>query len=90
MMRSCVDSCCIYTVYLGPTHNGSPEISHLFSFQLRNLYSYSLETAVVVLFGREVEMQNGVKDEFTETPKVAFKGRETDIPFMVTSSLIQC
>ena len=35
-------------------------------------------------------MQNGVKDEFTEAPKVAFKGRETDIPFMVTSSLIQC
>ena len=61
-----------------------------FSFELRNLYNYSLETAVAVLFGREVEIQNGVKDEFIQATKVAFKGRETDIPFMVTSSLIQC
>ena len=61
-----------------------------FFFELRNLYSYSLETALAVLFGQEVEIQNGVKDEFIEVTKVAFKGRETDIPFMVTSSLIQC
>ena len=59
------------------------------SFKLRTIYSYSLETNITAIFGRETEIQNGVKDEFAEATEKGFKGQETDVPATVNVPIIQ-
>ena len=60
----------------------------IISFSLRLIYSYSAETVIAVIFGRETEVQNGEKDEFAEATRIGWKGRETDSD--ITPVMLQC
>ena len=60
------------------------------SFSLRLIYSHSVDTVIAVIFGRETEVQNGVKDDFAEATRIGFKGREVDIPTLISAIMLQC
>ena len=59
-------------------------------FPLRIIYSFTLEALIAVIFGRETEVQNGVKDEFAEATVSGFKAQEGDHQSLLTAQMIQC
>ena len=58
-------------------------------FFFRILCDYSSEICVAALFGREVKIQDGEKDEFAEATKRAFVAEEGDVLTILKLLIIQ-